>query len=65
MCIRIMTRVWDEGPSDRAELLVLLALADFADENGYCWPSIATISAKVRIPRHPAIRSTSIRPGIP
>ena len=30
--IRIMQHVWENGPEDRGELLVLLALADFADE---------------------------------
>ncbi len=27
-----MQHVWENGPEDRGELLVLLAIADFADE---------------------------------
>ena len=39
------------GSSDPvpAELLVLLALADHARDDGVCWPSIRTIAAKARV----------------
>lgn len=56
MSIRIMTRVWESGPDNQGELLVLLALADFADDAGNCWPSIATIAKKARVQDRSAIR---------
>ncbi len=49
MSIGIMAQVWDNGPSNRVELLVLLALADFADDQGRCWPSMKAVAAKARI----------------
>lgn len=49
MSIRIMTSVWDDGPDDKGELLVLLALADNANDDGYCWPSISYLSRKCRL----------------
>ena len=56
MSIKIMTRVWDNGPDNQGELLVLLALADFADDAGNCWPSLATIAKKARIQERSARR---------
>lgn len=56
MSIRIMTQVWESGPEDRGELLVLLALADFANERGDCWPSVPTIAAKARMDERSARR---------
>lgn len=44
-----MAQVWRNGPQDGGELLVLLALADFADDDGYCWPSMSSIAKKARM----------------
>jgi hypothetical protein len=47
--IRVMTTVWDYSEAAGTDLLVLLALADIADENGECWPSVGYIARKCRI----------------
>ena len=49
MSIKIMQWVWDDGPQEATELLVLLAMADIADDEGLCWPSIARIARKCRM----------------
>lgn len=50
MSIRVMTAVWDcDGITDRGETLVLLALADFCDDGGRCYPSIPRIAEKARM----------------
>lgn len=43
-----MTTVWAEAPYQGGALLILLAMADWADENGYCWPSVRTLAKKSR-----------------
>lgn len=40
-----MTAVWDL-PLPDSEKIVLLALADSANDEGHCWPSMATLSRK-------------------
>lgn len=48
MSIRWTAAAWrapDVGPG---ELLVLLALADFADDTGLCWPSVSRIGEMTR-----------------
>lgn len=49
MSIKIMSEVWAHADSEGGELLVLLALADFANDDGWCFPSVATIAAKARL----------------
>lgn len=46
MSIRIMTRAWDAPVSGHAEKLVLLKLADNANDEGHAWPSQATIASQ-------------------
>lgn len=43
--------VWDDRKNltKHTELAVMLALADFADDEGFCWPAIATIARKARM----------------
>ncbi|MEO6080645.1 MAG: helix-turn-helix domain-containing protein [Steroidobacteraceae bacterium] len=47
--IKIMSLVWDRFDASGGELLLALALADFADENGgSIWPSVNTLMRKTR-----------------
>lgn len=55
MSIKLMTIVWDmELP--HTEKLVMLALADNANDAGACWPSISTLAAKCCMDRATVIR---------
>jgi len=45
MSIRVMSDVWQVNLPD-SEKLVLLALADSANDEGHCWPSMATLARK-------------------
>lgn len=47
MSIRIMSLVWETGPQKQAERFVLLALADYANDAGECWPAVQSICRKV------------------
>lgn len=50
MSIKIMQEVWASSPVEQGSLLVLLALADSADEDSRtCYPGIATLSRKSRL----------------
>jgi hypothetical protein len=50
MSIRVMTAVWDRATEyAKGELLVLLALADWANDAGECWPSVPKIAQKSRL----------------
>lgn len=56
MAVRILSMVWDSYPGGGTELLALLALADWSDDEGRCWPSIAAIGKKTRLSRSQAQR---------
>lgn len=49
MSVKIMARVWAQSTRKDGELLVLLALADFANDAGECWPSIPILAEKARL----------------
>lgn len=49
MSIKVMSWVWEHGPASASERLVLLALADFCDDQGVCFPSMVRIAAKACI----------------
>ena len=58
MSIRLMTMVWDmELPTTHK--IVLLALADNANDEGICWPSITTLEKKTSLHRATIIRIIS------
>lgn len=48
MSIRWISAVWINSPYRGEHLLLHLALADFANDEGYCFPSIRTLSNKAR-----------------
>lgn len=56
MSVKVMSRVWDHSTQDGSSLLVLLALADHADEDGVCWPGIERVAAKARVSERQAQR---------
>jgi len=47
-----MNQIWTcQAIEKKGELLVLLAMADWADDEGYCWPSDEAIAKKARMTR--------------
>lgn len=48
MSVRWIGRVWESSPYQGDRLLLHLALADYANEEGECWPSQRTLARKAR-----------------
>jgi hypothetical protein len=44
-----MAKVWEASRHTGSDLLMLLAIADFADDNGNAYPSVSTLAAKCRM----------------
>lgn len=58
MSVRVLSMVWEGYPGGGSHLLVMLALADWSDDAGRCWPSIAAIGRKARLSPDQARRVT-------
>lgn len=48
MSVRWISRVWEDSPYEGRALLLHLALADFANDDGICYPSQKTLALKAR-----------------
>ena len=58
MSIKAMTTVWDKSEQSGSSLLMLLAIADYAHDDGSnAWPSLSTLARKTRMSRRNAIRT--------
>lgn len=49
MSIKVITHVWEHSQQRGSALLMLLAIADNANEDGEAWPSIPTLAHKCRM----------------
>lgn len=49
MSVRTSAAVWDRSQHCGSNLLMLLAIADFADDDGNAYPSVTTLAAKCRM----------------
>lgn len=49
MSVRTMARVWELSRHKGNDLLMLLAIADFADDDGKAYPSVNTLAEKCRM----------------
>jgi hypothetical protein len=57
MSIRIMSQVWDMEIDDSTTKLTLMALADFSDDEDYCYPSYEVLAKKISKSKRTAIRA--------
>lgn len=49
MSIEVMTTVWKRSSHSGTDLLMLLALADYSDDDGNSYPAVSTLAAKCRM----------------
>lgn len=49
MSVSVMNIVWQHAPVASGEFTVLLALADWADDKGSCFPSVRALASKSRL----------------
>jgi hypothetical protein len=59
-----MARVWEHSRHSGTHLLMLLAIADFADDDGRAYPAVGTLAKKCRMtPRNANLILAEIRKG--
>jgi hypothetical protein len=51
MSVKVSSKVWQGSRHKSGNLLVLLALADHADDEGFAWPGIPLLARKARLSR--------------
>lgn len=56
MSIKIMSLVWEKSKHHGSALLLMLALADHADDKGRCWPGMTSLGLKTRMGRRNVVR---------
>ncbi len=56
MSVKVMGRVWAQSSRKDGELLVMLALADFSNDLGECWPGLDTLAQKARLTKSQVCR---------
>lgn len=56
MSIRLANHVWEHAQLSGTDLLMLLALADHANDEAVCWPSLERLAARCRISKRQAQR---------
>lgn len=49
MSIKIMSRVWEKSKQGGSQLLLLLAIADNANDSGFAWPGQEYLAKKIRM----------------
>src|SRR5262245_28088767 len=49
MSIKVTNRVWGNSNASGGDLLVLLAIADHANDQGFAWPGIDLLARKTRL----------------
>src|SRR5260370_567333 len=57
MSVHCIDVLWRSGKHEGTTLLVLLALADWADEAGFAYPAVDVLAAKCRVGRASAFRA--------
>ena len=58
MSIKVMTAVWEHGPKNSTQRFVLLALADYASDDGRnTYPAVETLAAKCALSERTVIRA--------
>jgi len=56
MSVKAISHVWEHSKQSGTKLLLLLALADHADDKGVCWPGIDRLARKTRQSRRNVTR---------
>jgi hypothetical protein len=49
MAIEVQNRVWEHSRAKGTELLLLIKIADYANEQGLAFPSVTTLAKKIRM----------------
>jgi len=57
MSIKAMTWYWEHSKQEGHKLLLLLALADWSDDEGECYPSVKRLAQRIRRNRRTAQRA--------
>jgi hypothetical protein len=59
MSVKVLSKVWESYPGGGTDLLALLALADWSDDEGRSYPSIKSIAKKIRLKERQAQRAVN------